>query len=422
MKLKGMEVKTIEEAFSLLTLEQQEHAQRVAAYTEAAFSRACARDLYISEVLGKTELVAENRSFAREAGLYHDIGKIADGEELPAAYADVLLETEMGVHELPPPDHSLWGAYLIRNLYPRFKQQKTYHQRMLLNGAGEHHERMNGTGQPWQKEGKAIGYLGRIVAIADELDHRAMKKRSEDPIGAVLRELKAEAARGLFDENFVKCFSASAASLRRTFDQYRTEAQAIPVAEPWIKRRDSRPMELRYELCRDRAENAPVWLAQIFVRDTKSAYIPYDAVRSLIASRKLGAQLGTYHLYELCDALRRFEVCGAEGTAAAIELPEGWYSQKKLAAQIAQVLADEEVAPERIRFLLPASLLEKPNKGFAENREACAAAGYRFLTPEEAAKALERSDKPSLLTEDAIAVAAISRSARASAQKGGDDA
>ena len=408
MKLNGVEVKTIEEAFSLLPIEQQEHARRVAAYSEAAFARACVKDLYIGEMLGKTELVIENRSFAHEAGLYHDIGKLAEGQELPGNYIELLLEREeMGVHEMPSADHTLWGPYIIRELYPRFRSAKTYHQRMLLNGVGEHHERMDGTGAPWQKEGKAIGYMGRIVAIADELDHRAMKKRSEDPIGSVLKELKAEAAKGLYDENFVKCFSGSAASLRRTFDEYRSSAKAVPLAEAWIKRRPSRPMELRYQPCYDREKKSAAWLASMHFRSPREGYQPYSAVQKLIASRKIGPDIGDYFLYELCDSLRRFKSCGVAEDMAFIELPEGWYSRKKLAESIARVLADEELSAEHVTFLLPASLLEKPNKAFTENRAACESAGYRFLTPEEAAKAIKMSDKAPLLTEDDIALAAI---------------
>lgn len=424
MKLHDLEVKTIEEAFSLLPVEQQEHAQRVAAYTEIAFSRACAKELYIDTLYGKTEMVIENKSFAREAGLYHDIGKLCDGEkEYPPDFLELLLEhkEELGVSELPAPDHTLWGPYLIRKLYPRFRSSKTYHQRMLINGVGDHHERMDGTGTPWRAEGKTIGLMGRIVAIADELDHRVMTKRSEDPIGAVLKDLKAAAEKEGLDEQFVKCFSASAEALRKVFEPYREKTLALPRTEMWVKRREGRPMELRYKKCRDRGTDRAAWLAEMRFRDTKEGYIPYDAVRKLIASRKIGPELGTYFLYELCDAVSRFEQCGVDGTTIFIELPESWYSQKKLDECIARVLKDEKLTASYVTFLIPESLLQKPTKQFTENLTACAAAGYRLLKPEEAAKAIEvkKKDQDLLRTDDEIIADTVAHKTQASGEESG---
>lgn len=416
MILKGTEVKTIEDAFSLLAPEEQAHALRVSAYTDAAFARAAARDLYISEVRGKTELVRENRSFAKEAGKYHDIGKLAEGMALPEDFAATLdLEAEdaepgAGTQDFGEADHTAWGAYLIRELYPKFRSQKTYHQRMLLDGARDHHERMNGTGTPLGKEGKQVGYLGRLVAIADELDHRAMVKRSEDPIGDVLKEMKAEAADGRFDMNFLKCFSGSAVSLRKTFDAYRGETQAVPQAEAWIRRRSSRPMELRYSECKSRPDGETVWLAEMRFRDAKDELRPYAEMKQLINSRKLGPKLGDYFLYELCDTLRRFEVCGVKGGKAAIELPESWYSRRSLAKAIAQILSDEGITAERIFLLLPASLSEKSSKTLDANRAECEAAGFPFHT----AETLLEPERGPMRSEDDIALGAIAAGSEAS--------
>ena len=130
--------------------------------------------------------------------------------------------------------------------------------------------------------------------------------------------------------------------------------------------------------------------------------LPYGEMKKLIASRKLGPQLGDYFLYELCDSLRRFEVCGAPTAAAAVELPETWYTRRGLAKLLQQILSDEEMSPERITLILPAGAAEKPTKILTENRTACEALGLRFVTAAEAAQTLSAID-PVPRTEDEAA-------------------
>ena len=168
MLLRETEVSTIEEAFGLMPQAEQEHSRRVAEYTEAAFVRATSKGLFAEELYGKYEMTIENRSFAFAAGLYHDIGKLMDG------------------------DHTVSGQEIIEALYPDFDRLKPYHQRMLRQGAGDHHEFMDGSGKPNKKIGREIGYMGRFIAIADEVDHRAMTLRTENPIADALKQIRSE--------------------------------------------------------------------------------------------------------------------------------------------------------------------------------------------------------------------------------------
>lgn len=396
MLLNGEKLDTIEEAFARLTPEQQAHSERVAAYAEIAFRRAAALNLYVSDNKGRFKLVAENREFARLSGLYHDIGKIAD---------DALPPPELLQPGTPEPEHTRWGEYLIAQLYPRFKSLKGFEARMLLDGARDHHERFDGSGRPFGKAGQRIGFMGRIVAMADELDHRAMMKKCEDPVGEVLKEFRAEVQEGKYDPDMLRAFSASAASLRKAFDKNRGDAAAIPATGTWIKRRSGRPMELRYRLARE-AGGAPVWIAEMRFKGAKGTLTPYDDLKQLIAARKLGAKLGDYFLYELCDALRRFETCGAPGARAVVELPEGWYTRRGLAKAAARILADEGLAPERVCFLLPAELEKRESKQLAANRAECAEAGIVLLTQGELAERLA-PERGGELSEDEIAGKAI---------------
>lgn len=396
MLFNGDNLTTLDEAFARLTPEQQAHSERVAVYAEIAFRRAAAMNLYVSDNKGRFELVPENQEYARLSGLYHDIGKIAD---------DALPPPELLQPGIPEPEHTRWGEYLIAQLYPRFKSLKGFEARMILDGARDHHERFDGSGSPFGKEGQRIGFMGRIVAMADELDHRAMEKKCEDPVGEVLKELRAEAKAGKFDPEMLRAFSASAASLRKAFDRNRGEAVAIPATGTWIKRRSGRPMELCYRLARE-IDGAPIWFAEMRFKGAKGALTPYDDLKPLISARKLGAKLGDYFLYELCDALRRFETCGAESKNAVVELPENWYTRRSLAKVVLQILTDEELSPTQIRFLLPAEVERRGGKQLETNLTECTAAGIVLLGQSGLSERLtpERGEE---LREDEIAERAI---------------
>ena len=129
-------------------------------------------------------------------------------------------------------------------------------------------------------------------------------------------------------------------------------------------------------------------------------------MREKIAESKEGDRLGTYFLYELCDALRRFETCGAAHNRAYVELPPLWYGQKGLEKAAGRVLSDEGIPPERITFVLPDAAVKKGGKTLEANRMAMAAAGLRLLTTEELGGALTE-ERGELLTEDDIVAAAL---------------
>ena len=382
MLIKGEEVTTIEDVLDLLSKEEMEHAQRVACYTEACFSRAATKALYYSELKGSYEIQPENKEYAYKAGLYHDIGKLVTDDRN---------------------EHGKKGAELIEALYPKFKQEKSYHQRMLTDGALDHHENYDGTGFPGGKKIRQIGYMGRIVAIADEIDRRAVQLRSEDPIGDVLKLMKNELQElyydeeeedhirknvtPRFDENFFKCMSASAAQLRKAFDQYGgRDINAVPVSDTWIRRRGSRPMELRYQKMTEKRTKENMVLAVMRLRTTKGLYTDYDDMKKTINASKLGPKIGTYFLYELLDTLKRFSNCGVDIKKAAIMLPETWYSKPNLPEEIEQAFNDEELEYTAVKFIIPESLNKKPTKSFAASLEKCKKLGMTFITNEELEK------------------------------------
>lgn len=359
-------IQTLEEAFERLSPGEQAHARRVAAYCEAAFARVVAMDLYISEPRGNRELIGEHKPLARLSGLYHDIGKAVDRTE-----------------------HTQAGAELFARLDPEWKKRRAVHQRMLLDGIRDHH-RPEG-----EESAYDVPYMGRIVAIADRLDHRAMELRSEDPIAQALDELRPDAKAGLIDPEFYRAFRSARAKLKRIFEKEGAGSAALPTTQPWIRRKAGRPMELWYR----RTEEG--WQARMTFRMGKEIQT-YEQVRRLINANRLGLQMGDYFLYEACDAIHRFENCGIPCPHMAVELPGAWLGRKGLKKQLLTILADEGLAPERLILL---SGEEASSKTEAENRADCQEAGVRWKNFEE----YETFAHPSgvFMAEDAIVQQAL---------------
>ena len=375
MMLLNQEVSTIEEAFALLTPEQQEHAKRVSAYAEAAFAKITAMDLYIGLPHSERELVKDNVRWVALGALYHDIGKLLPDETDERVY--VIGEDGADAETPVPKEHTQHGAEIVSELYPDFRKLKGTERKLILDGIRDHHERMDGSGGPFGKVQRENSYAGRVVALADVLDHRAMTLRSEDPIADVLDGMRQEVREGKLDPEFYRAFRSCRAKLKKIFEANSAGAAAVPAAEPWIRRKASRPLELKYR--RGTADGADIWRAEMFFKNTAENDHRYADVRHIVSAKKLGVKMGDYFLYELCDTLRRFDACGVLPDRAALMLPETWYSQKKLAQHIQEILTDEEIPPERILLLLPKELTEKPGKTLSENLAACAEAGLHLI-------------------------------------------
>lgn len=377
MNLFDREVNTIEEAFLCQTERQQAHCQRVGAYADAAFAKVISLDLYVNEPRGSRELISEYRHLAEISGRYHDIGKLLpDEEENPV--------TVIGEDEPEPPkEHTRHGVELVQALYPGFSKLKATERRIILEGVQDHHERMDGSGTPARKVGSEISYMGRILAIADELDHRAMEARSEDPIGDALTAMAENVKKGKLDKEFFRAFRAAKPKLRKIFDENHADSAAVPKAEPWIRRREGRPMELHYRKAPEIISGQPGWYAEMRFRNVKDNSLTYAEVNHIIAAKRMTMRLGDYFLYELCDTIRRFDACGIPLKWAAVELPGGWYKQKNLAGHVLSILEDEGVDPHRVMLLIPDEVRKRATKTWEENAAAAWQAYLLMLSWED---------------------------------------
>ena len=357
----GREVNNMEEAFELLTEEQKAHARRVAQFTEIAYKKAVAMGVYVSDPRAEKELQKENSELAYKSGLWHDIGKIQE--------------------ETFEKDHTRNGEFIVTELFaPQLPYQ--FDRRMILQGVKDHHERMNGLGGPEEKKGDKITFLGRIVAIADILDNKAVLITSEDPVADALKDMKQDAEAGFIDDQFFKAFTASRAALKKAFRDDLGDDLPIPEVNPWVKRRQARPMNLLFK--QFEFDGKTRWYAEMRFKGTSSNDLLYSDVKNIIKAAKLGAKLSEYFVYELCDALRRFEACSLSISGGAVlVLPSAGFNSPGLAKAIAGAIEDEGLSKESFIFGIPEDVASKPSKTASRNIAQCKEAEIRLLDANE---------------------------------------
>ena len=336
----GKEVNTISEAWDLLPQELKDHSLRVAEYSRIAFAKICSMDLYIGDFKAERELVKDRIENVYQAGLYHDIGKLIPDED------PNLDDSRNEAGELIiPKDHTMHGEELLLELYPNVNRMLVTDKNMIIGGAVDHHERMDGSGSPYGKQKEKISYSGRIVAIADMLDHIAMTALSENPMGEALKALKPLAEAGTIDPFFYKAFTGSGARLKKVFARGAgDDAAAVPAIDTWIRRKSSRPMSLVYQ--KGELKDRKIYYAEMRFRGYKTNDLRYEEIASTLRKGKLTGHLAEYFTYELLDTLRHFRSCGIETDAMVIYFPDAVMKTFGLAKKIEQALKDENVSPE----------------------------------------------------------------------------
>lgn len=146
---------------------------------------------------GLFDLPEETCEMLELVGLLHDIGKLRVPDEL-LDKPDVLNEAEMLVMR----QHCFDTYSILKNIKGL--------ERVSL-WALQHHERMDGSGYPYQMKANELSFEARIIAVADVFQALAQARPYRGPLQqmVILSLLKLEASEGKLDETVVAAIEAN---------------------------------------------------------------------------------------------------------------------------------------------------------------------------------------------------------------------
>lgn len=141
------------------------------------------------------ELPFSDQEAVKNAGILHDIGKIATDKGILHKPGALNGQEYKHVKE-----HPVVGETICKPL--KFAKP-------LLPLIRSHHEKYNGSGYPDGLEGESIPMGARILAIVDVYDALTSTRpyRNDIPSAVAVEVMKAEAAKGYWDSEILKSFS-----------------------------------------------------------------------------------------------------------------------------------------------------------------------------------------------------------------------
>ncbi len=325
------EFTSIEEAFEALSEPVREHSLRVEKYAELLFLELCAAEEYMMNIHSRVRLRADNRSLVRLAARYHDIGKVL----VPEFY-------QWDDPEYTPEERALYRRHCLAGdeLVHRISQQQTVPPMtvdIICESIANHHECWDGSGYPNGRSEEHTAVIGRIVAVANELDHYLMNTRSEAPVNTAV-DLMMEGSGTLYDPIVMGLVYDAKHKIERIFAQYRAESRAIPQAMRIIRRKTKRPMWLEYRpIAETSTKKAYAMQADMRFKRGKEI-IGYAAAEPLLKKNKKLQDAGMCFAVEALDTARRMKTCEVGGRFVALNCVTGFFKKRGMANALGRLV------------------------------------------------------------------------------------
>ncbi len=364
---------TLEETFDNLPDDIKEHSRRVEKYADLAFMELCATEEYIMNMNSRVRLRYENREMIGIAARYHDVGKILVPEVYHWMDAD-FSEEETALYLR----HTLGGKQLVKDFYTEERGISPILTETVCEGVSGHHEFWDGTGTPSHLKGEDIPIVGRIVAIADELDHLLMTTRTETPVATAIDAMMMQSGTR-FDPVIMGLLYEAKHKIEKIFALYREDSRAIPPAPHVLKRKNKRPMWLKYRpIMEVRTKRVYAVESDMVFRRGKSE-IPYSEAEALLKRSKKLWEIQLCFIAEAADMVRRIRNCEIECEFVALHCVKGFWKRKGAAAAVIRMLESIDAEIPSLGFIISAEESEVPSPNLTENAQKFSAAGCKVL-------------------------------------------
>ncbi len=375
---------TLAEAFKALSPELQAHSLRVEKYADLLFMELVAAEEYLGNTRSRVRLKSELRSLIAEAARYHDLGKVL----VPAFYqwdSESYTPEEQALYR----KHCADGAELMKKLVENEPGTTAERAQIIAEVAQSHHERWDGKGFPAATAEEQTAVLGRIVAVADALDHRLMDIRSESPVDDVVNALM-EGSGTRFDPVLMGLLYEARRKLEKIFAQYEGQSRAIPKAMRIIRRKAKRPFWLQYRpIIRLHDHSVGALEANMCFRRGRDV-ISYPEMAHLLREKKDHQDLSLMFILEASDMLRRMRTCQVGGAYLALNCPEGFLKRRGSASAVAKLVQDTDMEPQGLCLIVTAEDWQSNAAGLEENCRKLAAMGFSLMLTGAAPDQIDR--------------------------------
>ena len=130
------------------------------------------------------------------AGLLHDIGKLRTPDEILNKHAKLTKEEYSRIRR-----HTVDTQHVLQNFFPNSK---------IGNWASNHHERLDGSGYPYNKTAEELDLPSRIIAVADIFQALSQKRpyRGRLPVEQVLHLIQPLVDKGQLDQEVFRMITS----------------------------------------------------------------------------------------------------------------------------------------------------------------------------------------------------------------------
>ena len=371
------EYETWDEAFRALAPAVRQQSVRVAAYTQALFTQACAANFGAATPASRDRMRGQNADLAYKCGMYHQLGKALVPPEYQL-WQDDFTEEEQAVYKKYTADgRTLVAALQERGARAKEKRRGEYIETptnnipwlMIRESCEQHMERWDGSGYPAGRMGNDISPIAQIVGLAKELDRLASETKSETPFEDAYQTLTDMA--GLdWSPALIEVLKSAKAKCRGVYNKYIYYTMTLPKTVPLVEKRKDRPMGLSFRPMVSDGEGtvaayeAIPWFGGIADRpgETEGA----AEIVGMLKRKELLSDVSFYLLYEAADAVLRMENCQLGLQGILLQMMPEFYALPTQLQRFNQLFKDQPIPRAKLMLTISAAVVESANKATTE--------------------------------------------------------